>query len=71
MNSVFGMLQELGFFISPLGLNHLDVNEFINGTLCIERGLGNNLTGSVHFVFNVLVMVMAMGSTIYCNGARP
>ena len=26
--------------------------------------------GSVHFVNKVLVMIMAMGSTITCNGAR-
>ena len=68
---MFGMLQELGFFISPLGLNHLDVNEFITGTLYIERGLGNTLTGSVHFILNVLVMKLAMGSTIARNAARP
>ena len=27
--------------------------------------------GYVHFVNKVLVMIMEMGSTIACNGARP
>ena len=45
--------------------------DLLMGALCHEKGLGEFSTGSMYFVNNVLVMLLAMDSTIACNGARP